>query len=125
MTDKLFDENIPIYLQIIDLIKKQLISNVLESGNLLPSVRELSKQLEVNPNTVQRAYTEMEREGLVYTRRGQGTFIVDEPETISKLKEEITARKIASFIKEMEEIGFSHNELLERISNYLGERKYE
>ena len=119
MTDELFNKNIPIYLQIIDMIKKQLVSNALESGNRLPSVRELSKQLEVNPNTVQRAYTEMEREGLVYTQRGQGTFIVDEPETISKLKEEITARKIASFIKEMEEIGFSHNELLERISNYL------
>ena len=121
MTDKLFDENIPIYLQIIDLIKKQLISNVLESGNRLPSVRELSKQLEVNPNTVQRAYTEMEREGLVYTRRGQGTFIVDEPETISKLGEEIIVKKIKSFIKEMEEIGFSHSELFERISNYLCE----
>ena len=119
MTDELFDENIPIYLQIIDMIKKQLVSNALESGNRLPSVRELSKQLEVNPNTVQRAYTEMEREGLVYTQRGQGTFIVDEPETISKLREEITVRKIESFIKEMEEIGFSHNELLERISNYL------
>jgi DNA-binding transcriptional regulator YhcF (GntR family) len=121
MTGKLFDENIPIYLQIIDMIKKQLISNALESGNRLPSVRELSKQLEVNPNTVQRAYAEMEREGLVYTQRGQGTFIVDEPETISKLREEITERKMATFIKEMEEIGFSHNELLERISNYLRE----
>jgi GntR family transcriptional regulator len=121
MTGEFFDENVPIYLQIIDLIKKQLVSNVLESGDRLPSVRDLSKQLEVNPNTVQRAYTEMEREGLVYTQRGQGTFIVDEPETISKLREEITIKKMASFVKEMEEIGFTHNELLERISNYLRE----
>jgi GntR family transcriptional regulator len=121
MIDELFDENIPIYLQIIDMIKKQLVSNALEPGGRLPSVRELSKQLEVNPNTVQRAYTEMEREGLVYTQRGQGTFIVDEPETILKLKEEIIVKKMASFIKEMEEIGLSHTELLERISNYLRE----
>lgn len=121
MTNVHFDENVPIYLQIIDLIKKQLVSNALESGGRLPSVRDLSKQLEVNPNTVQRAYTEMEREGLVYTQRGQGTFIVDEPETVSKLREEITVKKIASFVKEMKEFGFSHNELLKRISDYLQE----
>jgi DNA-binding transcriptional regulator YhcF (GntR family) len=119
MSDDLFDENIPIYLQIIDLIKKELISGALEPGGRLLSVRDLSKKLEVNPNTVQRAYTEMEREGVVYTKRGQGSFILDDPETISKLREEIAGNRVAAFVKEMGEFGFSHSELLERISNYL------
>ena len=121
MSDDFFKKNIPIYLQIIDLIKKQLVSNSLAAGGRLLSVRDLSNQLEVNPNTVQRAYTEMERIGLVYTQRGQGTFIVDEPEIISKLREEIALNKVTSFAKEMEAFGFSHSEILERISNYLNE----
>ena len=116
-----FDENKPIYLQIMDLIKKQLITSELQSGGRLPSVRGLSKHLEVNPNTVQRAYTEMEREMLTITKRGQGTFIVDEPEMISRLREEMVRDKLTTFVKEMEEFGFSHDELLKRMEEYLSE----
>ena len=116
-----FDENIPIYIQIMDLIKKQMISKEILPGEKLPSVRELSKHLEVNPNTVQRAYVEMEREMLVYTKRGQGTFIVDEPEVVMKLRQEMVLDKVATFIREMEEFGYSHDELLKIIETHLSE----
>ena len=118
---EVFDENIPIYLQIMDLIKKQMISKEIMPGAKLPSVRDLSKQLEVNPNTVQRAYVEMEREMLVYTKRGQGTFIVDEPEIVLKLRQEMVLDKVATFVREMVEFGFSNDELLKIIERYLSE----
>jgi DNA-binding transcriptional regulator YhcF (GntR family) len=118
MTEK-FDENKPIYLQIMDLIKKKMISKEILPGTKLPSVRNMSKQLEVNPNTVQRAYVEMEREMLVYTKRGQGTFVVDEPEVVLKLRQEMVLDRVAKFVREMEAFGFSHDELLKVIENYL------
>jgi DNA-binding transcriptional regulator YhcF (GntR family) len=116
---EVFDENKPIYLQIMDLIKKQMISKELLPGEKLPSVREMSKKLEVNPNTMQRAYIEMEREMLVFTKRGQGTFIVDDPEVVLKLRQEMVFDRAAKFVREMEEFGFSHDELLKVIERYL------
>ena len=116
-----FDENKPIYIQIMDWIKKQLVAKEYLPGEKLPSVRDLSKQLEVNPNTVQRAYMEMEREMLVYTKRGQGTFIVDEPEIALKLRQEMVLDGVAKFVREMEEFGFSHDELLKIIERYMSE----
>ena len=116
-----FDENKPIYIQIMDLIKKQMISKELHPGEKLSSVRDMSKQLEVNPNTVQRAYIELEREMLVYTKRGQGTFIIDEPEVALKLRQEMVLDRVATFVKEMEEFGYSHDELIEIIKRHLSE----
>ena len=118
---EVFDENQPIYIQIMDLIKKQMISQELRPGEKLPSVRDMSKQLEVNPNTVQRAYIEMEREMLVYTKRGQGTFIIDEPKVALKLRQEMVLDRVARFVKEMEEFGFSHDELIKIIKRHLAE----
>ena len=118
---EIFDENKPIYIQIMDLIKKQMISKEFQPGEKLPSVRDMSTQLEVNPNTVQRAYIEMEREMLVYTKRGQGTFIVDEPDIVLKLRQEMVLDRVATFVREMEEFGFSHDELLQTIERYLSE----
>ena len=114
-----FDGTIPIYIQIIDLVKKQMVSKELLPGEKLPSVRDMSKQLEVNPNTVQRAYLEMEREMLVYTKRGQGTFIVEEPDVVLALRQEMVLDLVANFVREMEEFGFSHEELFKIIERYL------
>ena len=116
-----FDENKPIYIQIMDLIKKQIISKELLPGEKLPSIQDMSKQLEVNPNTVQKASVEMERDMLVYTKRGQGTFIVDDPEVVLKLRQEMVLDRVATFVREMEQFGFSHDELFKIIENYLSE----
>ncbi|MFK4059168.1 GntR family transcriptional regulator [Brevundimonas sp. NPDC046655] len=65
----------PIYVQIMDEVRRGMASGALASGTPLPSVRQLAVSLKVNPNTVAQAYRELEREGLVYVQRGQGTFV--------------------------------------------------
>ncbi len=65
----------PIYIQIMDEVRRALVIGTLKPETPLPSVRQLASELRVNPNTVQQAYRELEREGLVYMRRGQGTFV--------------------------------------------------
>ncbi len=67
----------PIYLQIMDEVRRGLVLGLLEPDDALPSVRQLASDLRVNPNTVQQAYRELEREGFVYVRRGRGTFVAD------------------------------------------------
>ncbi|NMA54436.1 MAG: GntR family transcriptional regulator [Firmicutes bacterium] len=67
----------PIYKQIMDQIKEGVVKGVFQPGDKLPSVRELSTMLTINPNTVSKAYQELEREGAIETRRGRGTFIVE------------------------------------------------
>ena len=68
----------PIYVQIMDEIKRAVVVGTVKPDDLLPSVRQLAGELRVNPNTVQQAYRELERDGLVYVRRGQGTFVSSE-----------------------------------------------
>lgn len=65
----------PIYVQIMDEVRRAMVVGTLETDDPLPSVRQLATELRVNPNTVQQAYRELEREGIVYVRRGQGTFV--------------------------------------------------
>jgi GntR family transcriptional regulator len=65
----------PLYLQIVDEVRRAIVLDVLKVDEPLPSVRELAAELRINPNTVQQAYRELEREGAVYVRRGQGTFV--------------------------------------------------
>lgn len=67
----------PIYVQIVDEIRRALVVGAIEPHDPLPSVRELAGELRVNPNTVQQAYRELERDGLAYVRRGRGTFVAE------------------------------------------------
>jgi GntR family transcriptional regulator len=71
------DDPRPIYRQIVDEVRRALVLGLVEADEALPSVRELAAELRVNPNTVQQAYRELEREGLAYVRRGRGTFVAD------------------------------------------------
>ena len=69
----------PIYLQIVDEVRRARVLGTVGPDDPLPSVRQLAGELRVNPNTVQQAYRELERDGVVYVRRGQGTFLADAP----------------------------------------------
>lgn len=114
-----FDEKSPIYLQIMDLIKTNIATKKLNVGDKLPSVRELASKLKVNPNTLQRAYQELERESIVYTQRGTGTFIKEDLNMISKLKSEMAKEVVDSFIERMKNLGFSREEIVDVISQEI------
>ena len=108
-----FDNNLPIYIQIMDHIKRQVIIGELKEGDKLSSVREMASQLKVNPNTVQRSYGELERENLVFTQRGMGTFLTEDKEEIDSLKKEMANNFIDSFMGDMKAIGFDKKEIIE------------
>jgi len=114
-----FNNNIPIYLQIIDSIKQDIVVGKLKSGQKMPSVRELAGTLKVNPNTIQRVYQELDREKITYTKRGMGTYVNEEEKIISSLKEEISQKIILDFVEGMNKLGFSNEEIINTLKEYL------
>lgn len=116
-----FNNNKPIYLQIVDVLKLKIISGELEVGSKLKSVRDLALDFEVNPNTMQRALTELEREKLVYSRRTSGRFVTDDIDTIAHLREEIARIEIAELYSILIRLGYKKEELTEIILKNLKE----
>jgi GntR family transcriptional regulator len=118
-----FDDKMPIYLQIMDRIKMEIATEKLKANDKLPSVREMATSLKVNPNTLQRAYQELERLGIVYTQRGMGTFVGEKENMIDDLKQEMAKEVMDSFILRMKRLGFTEQEIMENISKNIIEVK--
>jgi len=114
-----FENHIPIYIQIIDLIKRDIVLGICKPGDKLQSVREYALELKVNPNTVQKAYQEMERMSLAYTKRGIGRFIVEEKAIVKKLKHEMSDDIVHAFIEKMNELGYTSEEILSTVKKML------
>lgn len=110
-----FNNQIPIYVQIMNYLKQKIISGQIDKGSKLPSIRELSSKLEVNTNTVQKAYGEMERQGIIHVERGMGTFVENDSTVIMKLKKETAEKLIDNFLNRMKKIGFNDEEIIEAI----------
>lgn len=102
-----FNDNEPIYLQIIELIKGAIATGDLMPGDKLPSVREMSSSLGVNPNTLQRAYGELERLGITYTRRGMGSFVSEGKNEPDKMQEQMGIEISEKYLRDMSAIGLS------------------
>ena len=107
----ILDDTRPIYLQIEDLIKTNIIAGVYQPGQKLPSVRDLAAEASVNPNTMQKALTELERSGLVYTQRTSGRFITEDISKVTELKEQLAREQIQLFLKNMEQLGLSRDDI--------------
>ena len=118
-----FDDKMPIYLQIMDHIKMDIVTEKLKANYKLPSVREMATNLKVNPNTLQRAYQELERLGIVYTQRGMGTFVGERENMVNELKQEMAKDVMDSFIRRMKRLGFTAQEIIENISKNIIEVK--
>ncbi|MBS4191416.1 GntR family transcriptional regulator [Bacillus sp. FJAT-49705] len=114
-----FQASKPIYMQIVDKINQQIIRGDLLPGNKLPSVREMAIQTGVNPNTIQRTYSELERMEIVETRRGQGTFVTENDNLIKELKVRLQMEIIEGFFNNMKELGFSDEEMLSGLEFYI------
>ncbi|GLH64696.1 GntR family transcriptional regulator [Parageobacillus sp. G301] len=117
MTEE-FDTTKPIYIQIMEKINKKIVRNEWKAGDKLPSVREMAVQTGVNPNTIQRTYSELERMGIVETRRGQGTFVTENVEVIERLREQLKRDIVADFIRNMTEIGFTMNDIIASLKDF-------
>ena len=110
--DHIFDNERPIYIQLVEKIRLEIISGKLKSGERIPSVRELALTARVNPNTMQKALAELENEGLVYTERTNGKFVTDNKELIEKIKKELAKEKVNNYINDMGNIGISYEEAI-------------
>ena len=115
----------PIYIQIADRIIREIVRKELSPGNKLPSVREMAVQSGVNPNTIQRTYSELERMDIVETRRGQGTFVTEREEVLTVLNEKVQREVIESFIRNMKELGLTKEQMIQGVEKYLGQGREE
>lgn len=107
-----FDNNMPIYIQIMNYVKKQIITGKLSPGDKIESVRDLALELQINPNTIQRTFQELEREGIVETRRGLGRFVTSKESTIMQIKKEMAGELLERFVQGMKELGFGKDDII-------------
>ena len=117
-----FDSNLPIYIQVMDYIKKEIVSGRLKPGDRVDSVRDLALHFGVNPNTVQRSLSELEREGLLKRERTAGRFISENEEQNGLVREQMATSCIRRYVKEMENLGYEGEEILAQTAYYVKER---
>lgn len=113
------DNDRPIYLQLMERIQQDIVSGVYKAGDKLPSVRELAIDAAVNPNTMQKALSELERDGLVHSRRTSGRFITEDEAMLKNLRDELASRHIQDFMEKMKQLGFQEKETLEKLQDTI------
>ncbi|WP_379136507.1 GntR family transcriptional regulator [Paenibacillus sp. sgz500958] len=114
-----FDNNSPIYIQIMNYIKGEIVRGKLKPGDKILSVRELAVELQINPNTVQRTFQELEREEVVETRRGMGRYVTSEEDKIMMIKQEMAQEVLERFIRGMRELGFDGDDIVSIVSDSI------
>ncbi len=117
-----FQSTQPIYLQIMEMIKKEIVSEKLLPQAQLPTVRDLALQYQVNPNTVQRALSELERLSLVKSDRTVGRFVSDDLDLIQSLRQQMIMEKVETFVDEIEQLKVSQEESINYINQAFRER---
>ena len=111
--DKKLKENMPIYVQIMNRVREAIAAGELKPGDKIASVRDLAADFEVNPNTMQRALTELEREGLLLSERTQGRYVTSDAKAIGELRKDIARQAADSFRREMAALGFNEEEMMD------------
>jgi len=118
-----FKADQPIYAQLIEHIALAVITGEFPPGSRLPSVRELASEAGVNPNTMQRAFGELEREGLLFTQRTAGRFVTEDTEAIGALRARLAGAKTADFVADMRRMGCGREEVVRLVEeNMRGEK---
>ncbi len=102
----------PIYTQILEKIQTRIISGIYQPGERLPSVRELAAEASVNPNTMQKAFSELERSGLIQTQRNSGRTVTEDTDMIKQIQTQAALSQVQSFFNSMQELGFNKEEIL-------------
>lgn len=110
------DSDRPIFIQIIEKIQTDIVSGLYAPGDKLPSVRELAQEASVNPNTMQKALSELERTGLVYSQRTSGRYITEDKAMITDLKSKLAKDMVTQFLDNMQKLGIPEEEVISLIS---------
>ena len=122
-----YENNIPIYLQVIRQIKNSIVIGELKPGEKMLSARDLAIKYSINPNTAARIYKELEREEVCFTKRGLGTFVTEDTKKLGTIREEMASQLIRNFVEGMEQLGFEHQEMIEillhRYDNLVSDKK--
>ena len=116
-----FNEDTPIYLQIMEVIKVDIVNGNYQSGDKLKAVRDLATECGVNPNTVQRAYSELEREGLVQSERTSGRYVTITKEKIAELRDALSQRYIEDLFRHLKDIGMNEKQIKQAIAKWEDE----
>lgn len=117
------DSSRPIYLQIIERVQMDIITGRYQPGDKLPSVRDLAQEAAVNPNTMQKALSELERSGLIYSQRTNGRFITEDKELIHQMKKELAAAEVSAFVAHMKQLGITPEEIRQLLAETIEEEK--
>ncbi|AAS10665.1 MULTISPECIES: GntR family transcriptional regulator [Treponema] len=115
----IYDQNRPIYLQIVEKIKCKIVYGELKPGDKIPSMSDMSVEMDVNPNTIFRVYKQLEGEGITESKRGLGSFVVNEPDLVGKLTEEMADQIILPAIEGLRNLKFSDEQIIESIKAKL------
>ncbi len=117
------DSSRPIYLQIIERVQMDIITGRYQPGDKLPSVRDLAQEAAVNPNTIQKALSELERSGLIYSQRTSGRFITEDKELIHQMKKELAAAEVSAFVAHMKQLGITPEEIRQLLAETIEEEE--
>ena len=115
------DSSRPIYLQIVERVSLDIVAGKYLPGDKLPSVRDLAAEAGVNPNTMQKALSELERNGLVHSLRTSGRFITEDKDMIEQMREELATTQIQEFLNKMRQMGFEQKKVIQLIEKMLKE----
>lgn len=118
-----FQNDRPIYTQLLEQIRHRIISGEYSAGSKLPSVRELAAEASVNPNTMQKALSELEQSGLIYSQRTSGRYVTEDTAMIESIKEEIAEEKIIEFFKVMNSLGLKPGDTLKLVEKAAKEMR--
>lgn len=118
-----FSDDRPIYLQLMEKIQLKIICGTYKPGEKLPSVRDIASEASVNPNTMQKALTELEKTGLVSSRRTSGRFITNDSNMINTMRNDLAKDQINKFLKSMAKIGYSKEEAIKLVETIIKEMK--
>lgn len=111
----------PIYTQLYDKILIRIVCGIYKAGNRLPSVRELAAEANVNPNTMQRAFTELEHSGLIVTQRNSGRVVTEDQLKIENARHQLALTQINTFFANMRELGYNDQEIMALIQSIVKE----
>ena len=113
-----FQDHLPIYAQLMDTLKRRIVTGRYLPGEKLPSVRELAAEAGINPNTVQRAFSELEHEGLIYTQRATGKYVTENEADIKSAREALARTQVADFLRAMQSLGFSVGDVIVLLQSF-------